>query len=129
MKKISSKKVRVTGKSGFIINSQFLFNCTAQGFVRSLSKNDCSEVTRVLTTILSWLEKNEYWSKNRCIYVLDFVHSSANQNGNSTRLNANMTSSYVTDHVILELSVFIVLIQTWHQMTLLFREGKSRGIE
>ena len=60
------------------------------------------------------------------INTIFFLHSSAYQNGSSTRLAVNMTPGHVTDHVTLESSVSIMLIHTRRQMTLFSREGNVR---
>ena len=66
------------------------------------------EATRDSTSLLSGLQRSEqrYLEKSRWVYILHFVSSAANQNGSNTGLAANVTSNQVTDHVILESSVF-----------------------
>ena len=55
--------------------------------------------------------------KFRPLYILNFVHSRASQNKDSTGLAPSMTSSHVTNHVTWETSVFIMLKHTCRQMT------------
>ena len=62
---------------------QVLLNCTALGVDPFLSENYRIEVTRDLTSDLSWLEKRPL-SENRSLQELHFVLSSANQDGNGT---------------------------------------------
>ena len=112
MKKVSIKtKVRNKNKSENIIRLTITAQKYCTGCNSFLLENGRSEFAYLLTSDLNWIGARQN-GKFRPLCILNFVHSGANRNENSTGLAPSMTSSHVTSQVTLESSVFIILKYT-----------------
>ena len=109
------KKLEIKPKVETLFDKQLLLREYCFGFDLCLLENGWSEITYLLTPDLSWKRACQC-GIFRPLYILNFDHSGANENENSTGLAPSMTSSHVTSHVTRHSAVFLILKHTRRQM-------------